>query len=276
MPFLLSIPETGRTPLQVTLATGEILFVLGANGTGKSSLMQRLNKGHAADSRWISAHRQNWFGSESISLSPQQKRQTEQNIRSYDSQSDSRWTDHAAGQRADITVYELVEAENVDARAIAKAVRAEDSQRVDELKKTDPPIRVINELLKASNLPIELSLHDNEQVMASKSGCAPYSIAHLSDGERNALLIAANVLTAKPGTLILVDEPERHLHRSIISPLLTQLFRKRSDCAFIVSTHDVLLPLDNPKARSLLIRGCIYQNTEVVAWDADLFPQTPK
>ncbi len=256
----------------MALEAGEILFILGANGTGKSSLIQRLNKSHAKDTRWISAHRQNWFDAESISLSPQQKRQTEQNIRAYDARSDSRWKDHAAAQRADIAVYELVEAENVDARAIAKAVRAEDSRRVDELKKADPPIRVINELLKASNLPIELSLQDNEQVMASKSGCAPYSIAHLSDGERNALLIAANVLTAKTGTLILVDEPERHLHRSIISPLLTQLFKKRRDCAFIVSTHDVLLPLDNPRARTLLIRGCSYKNTEVAAWDADLVP----
>jgi ABC-type cobalamin/Fe3+-siderophores transport system ATPase subunit len=270
--FQLNIPRVVGTPLEVTLEAGEILFVLGANGTGKSSLMQRLNNGHAKNARWISAHRQNWFGAESISLSPQEKRQTEQQIRSYETRSDSRWTDHAAGQRPNIAIYELVEAENIDARAISKAVRADDSQRVEELKKKDPPILVINELLKASNLPIELSLHDNEQVVASKLGSNRYSIAHLSDGERNALLIAANVLTAKPESLILVDEPERHLHRSIISPLLTQLFKKRRDCAFIVSTHDVLLPLDNPKARTVLIRGCSYENTEVAAWDADVVP----
>lgn len=272
MPFQLSIPETGGTPLQLTLEIGQILFVLGANGTGKSSLMQRLSKDHRKDTRWISAHRQSWFQSDSISISPQQKRETEANMRSADGQSESRWKDDFAGQRANMAIYELIEAENIDARAIAKAVRAEDSQLVEKLKKTDSPIRVINELLKASNLPLELSLHENEQVVASKFGSAPYSIAHLSDGERNALLIAANVLTAKPGILILVDEPERHLHRSIISPLLTQLFKKRRDCAFVVSTHDVLLPLDNPEARTLLIRACTYNNTDVSAWDADLVP----
>ena len=272
MPFQLSIPESGGTPMEVTLEAGEILFVLGANGTGKSSLMQRLNKSHLKDARWISAHRQNWFGSDSINLSPQQKRDTERDMRHTDAQLESRWKDDYAGPRANMAIYELVEAENIDARAIAKAVRAENSLLVEQLKKTDPPIRVINELLKASNLPIELSLHDNEQVVASKSGSTPYSVAHLSDGERNALLIAANVLTAKPGTLILVDEPERHLHRSIISPLLTQLFNKRRDCAFIISTHDVLLPLDNPRARTVLIRGCTYNKTEVAAWDADLVP----
>ena len=43
-----------------------------------------------------------------------------------------------------------------------------------------------------------------------------YGAAELSDGERNALLISAEILTAKDGTLLIIDEPERHLHRSII------------------------------------------------------------
>jgi ABC-type cobalamin/Fe3+-siderophores transport system ATPase subunit len=267
--------RTGAAELLVTLEFGEVLFVLGANGTGKSSLMQRLSKAHSKQTRWISAHRQSWFGS-AISLSPQPKRQTETDMRNADTQLHSRWKDDYAGQRANIAIYELVEAENIDARAIAKAVRAENPQLVERLKQADPPIMVINELLRASNLPIQLSLHDNEQVVASKSGSTPYSVAHLSDGERNALLIAANVLTAKAGTLILLDEPERHLHRSIISPLLTQLFKKRLDYAFVVSTHDVLLPLDNPGARTLLIRGCTYSKTYVAAWDANLVLFLPK
>jgi hypothetical protein len=112
----------------------------------------------------------------------------------------------------------------------------------------------------------------NNQIVASKCGGTPYSIAELSDGERNAFLIAANVLTAKPNTLVLIDEPERHLHRSIISPLLTHLFSKRDDCAFIVSTHDVMLVLDNPTAHTLLIRGCTYGQFAVNAWDLNIVP----
>lgn len=268
-----SIPRTGGQPLQFEFNTGEILFVLGANGTGKSSLMQRLNREHPHNTRWISAHRQSWFDSDSPSLSPQDKRVLEENIHALNFQVDARWRDLNPGARANIAIYELVEAENSDARAIAKAARAENSQLVKELTQKDAPIDIINELLKSSNLPIELSLHQGEQVMACKSGGVPFGIARLSDGERNALLISASVLTAKPGALMLIDEPERHLHRSIISPLLTQLFKKRKDCAFIVSTHDVLLALDSPAARTLLIRGCSYKNAdEVGAWDADLVP----
>lgn len=136
--------------------------------------------------------------------------------------------------------------------------------------KKDAPIKIINELLRLSNIPVTIAIHENAQVVASKNGSASYSIAELSDGERNAILIAANVLTAKQATLLLIDEPERHLHRSIISPLLTELFAKRPDCAFIVSTHDVMLPLDNPTSRTLLIRGCTYNGSAVTAWDADV------
>ena len=92
------------------------------------------------------------------------------------------------------------------------------------------------------------------------------------DGERNALLIAGNVLTAPSGTLLIIDEPERHLHRSIISPLLSQLFERRSDCGFVISTHDHDLPLEIPGARILLLRSCHFNGQNVESWDADELP----
>jgi predicted ATPase len=70
--------------------------------------------------------------------------------------------------------------------------------------------------MRLSNLPIEISVEEGQKIVARKNGGNGYSVAELSDGERNAFLIAADVLTAKPGTLILIDEPERHLHRSFL------------------------------------------------------------
>jgi hypothetical protein len=207
-------------------------------------------------------------------LSPEQRRITQSHIQGTDAQPDARWKDLYSEQRASIAIYNLIDAENVRARAIAGAVDDDNMELAKILSKKDAPIKIINELLRLSNIPIEISVKETDQVVASKSGCEPYSIAELSDGERNALLIAANVLTAKPGTLILIDEPERHLHRSIISPLLTLLFAKRPDCVFIISTHEVMLPLDNPSARTLLIRGCTYNGSSVTAWDANIVPDT--
>ena len=171
-----------------------------------------------------------------------------------------------------MTIYELIDAENIRARRIAALVDGGDLSAAADAAKKEAPITVINELLRHSNIPITISIHENERVMASKGEEPAYSAAELSDGERNALLIAGSVLTAPPGTLLIIDEPERHLHRSIILPLLSQLFEKRSDCGFVVSTHDHDLPLEIRGARALLLRSCSFNGQVVQAWDADELP----
>lgn len=270
--FDLDVPQLNSASVNHSISSGEILFVLGANGTGKSSLMQRFHNAHhySGNVKRISAHRQTWFSSNAITLSPEQKRQTESSIQGNDTTLEARWMDHYPAQRASIAIYDLIDAENVRAREITAEVDRDNIALAKMLSKKDAPVKIINDLLRLSNIPVEISVHANEQVVASKAGGPTYSIAELSDGERNALLIAADVLTAKKNSLILVDEPERHLHRSIISPLLTLLFAQRADCVFVVSTHDVMLPLDNASAYTLLIRGCTYAGQQVTAWEVDL------
>ena len=138
--------------------------------------------------------------------------------------------------------------------------------------KSPAPIAVVNELLRLSNIPIAISVEKRQKIVATRSGTPPYSVAELSDGERNAFLIAADVLTAEPGTLLLIDEPERHLHRAITSPLLSLLFEHRNDCAFIISTHDVTLPADNLKSTTLLVRSCQYDASQPKSWKCDFLP----
>ena len=271
MPFTFSIRRgAGQQPLAFNVIVVQALFVVGANGSGKSGLIHNFYLAHQATARRISAHRQTWFSSGGINLSPQQKRQTEENIRSWDQSANARWTEHGADVRPSVALFDLMDAENVRAREITAAVDQRDMTLAETLAQKDAPLKVINELLRLANIPIAVSARKNEEIVASKNGGASFGIEQLSDGERNALLIAANVLTAPPGILFLIDEPERHLHRSIISPLLTQLFAKRSDCSFVVSTHDVMLPMDNPTALILLVRNCTYQRDAIVGRDVDL------
>ena len=68
---------------------------------------------------------------------------------------------------------------------------------------------------------------------------------------------------------MVIDEPERHLHRSIIAPLLCQLFEHRTDCGFVISTHDHDLPLVHPDARTLLLRSVEFDGTNIRCWEAD-------
>ena len=274
--FDLQFPAQNAEVSQLRLEAGEMLFVLGANGTGKSSLMFHIAKQNRSATRKISAHRQTWMNSDALDMTPSTKMQTERNIRNEDQQQQSRYRDSYAAQRASMTIYELIDAENVRARRIAGLVDSGDLDAAADAAKQEAPIAVINELLQHSSIPITISIHENERVMASKGGGPEYSAAELSDGERNALLIAGSVLTVPPKTLLIIDEPERHLHRSIISPLLSQLFKKRPDCGFVISTHDHDLPLEIRGARALLLRSCSFNGQVAQAWDADELPADAK
>lgn len=268
--YPMQIPLSSGQSLPIEVGTGSMLFILGANGTGKSSLVHRFFTAHVEKAQRLSAHRQTWFESGSVSITGVQRRATENNIRSWDSNPNARWKEVGASDRASMVLYDLVDAQNIRSRGIADAVDEKNIDLACELSQADAPLKLLNEILRLSAIPIEISLRSNEELVASKSGSNKYSIAELSDGERNVLLLTACVLTAKPGSLLLIDEPERHIHRSISSSLLLQLFSRRPDCAFVVSTHDVMLPLDLPTARTILVRSCSRDAGDNITWDLDV------
>jgi ABC-type cobalamin/Fe3+-siderophores transport system ATPase subunit len=268
--FQLHVPREDNTQTSFTLKVGEILYVLGANGTGKSSLVSHLFNQHSSHSKRISAHRQTWFESDTLDITPRNRQTLESNFRAQDVQSYARYRDYNPSQRSNIAIFDLIDADTMQERKIAGLLRANDDHAAKKEAMNPSPLQVINELMRLSNLAIEISLEDGQKIVARKNGGNHYSVAELSDGERNAFLIAADVLVAKPGSLIIIDEPERHLHRSIISPLLTRLFDKREDCAFVVSTHELNLPMDTPEASTLLVRGCKYHGQTVQGWTVDM------
>lgn len=263
--FILNYPIQDNQHAENKIESGQIMFVVGANGTGKSTLMQHFAVHNPNKVRRITAHRQVWFSSDSVDLTPAGRAQTQVNITNIDKQAQSRWMDTYAAQRSQITIFDLIDSENVEARKIAQAARLGEMETVKDLATIQSPISKMNDILKLSNLDFQIKVDRGSKLLAEGVNCPDYSIAELSDGERNAILIIANVLTAPDDTLILLDEPERHLHRSIVSPLLSTLLTYRSDCAFVISTHDVSLPLDQKKASSLLLRSYIHNPQQWVA-----------
>ncbi len=233
--FILRVPKGAHSPtqedLKLELKQGEYLFVLGANGTGKSSLMQSLYRQHAENARRISSHRQNWFESGILDMTAQARISFGNQFRIEDSSKESRWKEPYPHARANMAIFDLVEAENLRNRAISQAVDAKDLDRAVAVSRKASPLNALNQILHQSNLPIVLSLEANHRVVASRNGGAHYDFAELSDGERNALLIASNVLTVASGTLLVIDEPERHLHRSIISPPVSN-----PECKFLTGS----------------------------------------
>jgi len=251
---------------ELEVEQGEMLFVLGPNGSGKSSIMLhffRLNQTRAIK---ISAYRQNWMQTDLPDMTLSAADAINNHLNQQEASDESRYRDSVAGQRPALTLSNLANRENERSRIIAKLYdeNSEDFLR-NYANNSSSPVSVINDLFYSCNLNIKIEISSTGWFTATKNGTASYSIAKLSDGERSALLLASDVLSAKPDSLILIDEPERHLHRSIIGPLLIQLFNRRPDCGFVISTHDPDLPMLVEGAKTLLVRS---YNTSF--WDADL------
>lgn len=263
------VPTAGES-VQLPIAAKQPLLIVGANGSGKSSLMQKLYQANHQNAIRISAHRQNWMESNHVTFSPLDKVQNQNNIRNQDLQAQGRWKEWNAPARSTMVISDLLEDDNDHAREVRRLLASGDNAGA-ELRSTTPSaLEKINLLLAGSGVPISLSIGSNSSLMAAKNGSAPFSAEALSDGERNALLISGAILTAPARSLVLVDEPERHLHPSIVTPLLIQLFALRPDCAFVVSTHELTLAGSLPESRIVIVRDTRIENNVGVEWDVDV------
>ena len=77
----------------------------------------------------------------------------------------------------------------------------------------------------------------------------------MSDGERVALYLIAQCLCVPEGKIIIIDEPEIHLHRSIIDKLWTSIEAEREDCFFIYITHDTQFAATHKNSEKLWIKN---------------------
>ena len=273
MPLHLNVPVTDSAPLEVTLEADSRLFIVGPNGSGKSSLIQyAVTSLGPQNVRRISAHRQTWLASGDISITPRNRREIGPELSNQQGRADSRWLDRNGEQQLSSVLFDLVAKDNDQARRITAQARANNYSGVKRIVNDEPGVfDQINRLLSQAGLAIAIENSKSEELLARRiESNQTYSIAQMSDGERNAVILAANVLTVDAGILLLIDEPERHLHRSIIEPFLTALFAQRLDCPFLVATHDINLPLANPEASVLMVRSCQWSGTEAIAWEANM------
>ena len=268
-----NIPLTSGEQLPIRLEVNRPLFVVGPNGSGKSALIQHgVTSFGAQNVRRIAAHRQTWLQSAVINLTPQSRRRFDQNLKSEDSNPEYRWREWSSEQQVSSVLFDLTAKNNDLARRIMDNSYANNQEAVEKIISDErPPFEQVNDLLHMGGFAVTVSNSKGEEILAlHKDFSNPYSMAKMSDGERNAVILAANVLTVDAGTVLLIDEPERHLHRSIIEPYLSALIAQRKDCYFIISTHEIALPIYNPDATVLIVRSCAWNGDTATGWEARL------
>lgn len=82
-----------------------------------------------------------------------------------------------------------------------------------------------------------------------------YSSSEMSDGERVVFYLIGQCLAAPLNGIIVIDEPELHLHKSVQTPLWSEIEQLRPDCLFVYLTHDVDFAAAKESAQKIWLKG---------------------
>jgi ABC-type cobalamin/Fe3+-siderophores transport system ATPase subunit len=271
------IPRIDDTPLSVDVEQGKVLFIVGANGTGKSKLIYLLRHQSPRNSRLIMAVRpieidQNVTQSQSYkALSNQSDHYDNMFLNGHNFR--AWYNTHTVAAMTVKSLRDLLNSEQTYNNDGIIEARNNQGDASEYLKRNESPLLKANRILKNASFRFELAIHPSEEFLfeIKKNTGEVYTFLDLSDGEKNAIQLMAEVLTAPTECLILIDEPEKHLHRSISAPLLKSLFEERSDCTFIVATHDLQLPIECLDSQVLILRE-YYANPQ--SWRCDLVEES--
>jgi ABC-type lipoprotein export system ATPase subunit len=116
----------------------------------------------------------------------------------------------------------------------------------------------------------EIIFGDHQIMVRMKEGEDTYSASQMSDGERVGFYLVGEVLLAN-SDLIVVDEPELHVHESIQSALWDTLEAARPNCTFVYITHDLTFAASRARAPKVVLYD--YDPTRAEGrWTWDLVP----
>ena len=82
-----------------------------------------------------------------------------------------------------------------------------------------------------------------------------YNAAEMSDGERVIFYLIGAVISVPEKSIIVIDEPEMHIHKSITKKLWDKIERERTDCTFIYLTHDIDFASSRQEATKIWAKG---------------------
>ncbi len=139
--------------------------------------------------------------------------------------------------------------QNAKYKALVKAV----SHRVEPPKTKMDIVKEVWEkilphrILDIGGLSIKTKLRSDENIS--------YKSSEMSDGERVIFYLIGQCLATPANGIIVIDEPELHLHKSIQYTLWNELEKQRQDCIFIYLTHDVDFASSKEQSKHIWVKS---------------------
>ena len=225
------------------------LIIIGANGSGKSKLGAWIEQQDLENVHRVAAQRSLNF-SKHIHLKSYEESEREffygvadENLRR--NSKIHRWgsKDHTTKPIDDFDAVLsalLAQQRNEAQRYLDSCRKAEESGQEKPCTPTTPLDR-LKAIWKEVFPHRDLEEKDSKFIAAfsHENNRKEYPATQMSDGERAVLYLAAQVLCIPNDKTIIVDEPEVHLHPSLMGRLWRALETARPDCFFIFITHDI-------------------------------------
>lgn len=215
------------------------IVILGANGSGKTTLGQQICRQGAER---ISARR-SIDVPDIIAMQP--FAQIENEIKNQKNASIN--TKNYFQSDFDISMRALLAQVTEYSQSLLKEIEGGRTQF--EKKDARTKLTEISELWN-DLFPNRVLSFDKHQPMVLNSirGGAAYKQNEMSDGERQCLYLAVKVLLLNEPSLIVIDEPEVHLHPSLARRLWDRLENARPKSRFIYITHDLNFAVSRQQA----------------------------
>nr|WP_309596891.1 AAA family ATPase [Moraxella osloensis] len=247
----IDIPKKDGTFEKLTFNKGESIIIVGANGSGKTRLAVFIEESLGEKCHRISAHR-------ALNLNPSVAKIPEQQAISHlklghdygnIDQSNfnylrnmSRWNKKQSVSLLNdfdsLLQYLFAQQSNVfskNHRITKNNAASSFDTKVLEKTKFDILQETWEKLLTDKKLDIT---GDDIQVISISAG-QKYSASEMSDGERAIFYMLGQVLYVEDESVIIFDEPELHIHKSIMSNLWDELEALKPNCSFLTITHDI-------------------------------------
>ena len=267
--FTYNLPESGGAEtIQHKTETNSVV-IIGANGSGKSRLGAWMEAKDRIHFHRIGAQRSiSW----SENIAPQSL-EISQNLVLYGGM-------HTTAQMVEHNFHGWkdgkITTERRDVEAVLSAIFAKRTlqlENFDERFKKDDTLKrernIIDDItdIWSNVFPHRSIKFEDMKIIASVDGSS-YNGAEMSDGERVAIYLIAQALLVPDNRNIIVDEPETHLHRSIMNRLWQLIENKRPDCLFIYITHDTQFAANHKHSDRIWV-----QEYDGSTWKWELIPQ---
>lgn len=258
------LPDENNKPVEYH-SKWHSMIIIGANGSGKSKLGAWIEQQTPNITHRISAQRALTFGN----YIQQKSYEQATNLLIYGKETPSGEHNHRwnwDGEKYNYTSSLLNDYENVLSALIALQTNQQEKfindcrQREAKGKAHDMvPEMVLDKLQRIWNsvFPHRNIIIEDGKVMAGSErngGYFKYKGRDMSDGERVGLYLIAQCLSIPENKTIIIDEPEIHLHHSIMNRLWSTIEAEREDCFFIYITHDTQFAACHKSAHKIWVK----------------------